>query len=125
MATVLRSTSRLWDSKVSVACIAGVIWRAYLGVAAIPEEWVWYIEKLKKLKLLFVEDEEDLIEIISDTLVKLNANFLTATNGEEALALIEKNNDIFFGFKIFPRPFLAKKNFFSGQAKNFFGNFLI
>ena len=52
------------------------------------------IEKLKKLKLLFVEDEEDLIEIISDTLVKLNANFLTATNGKEALSLIEENSDI-------------------------------
>ncbi len=52
------------------------------------------IEKLKKLKLLFVEDEEDLIEIISETLIKLDANFLTAKNGKEALALIEENNDI-------------------------------
>lgn len=51
------------------------------------------IEKLKKLKLLFVEDEVDLIEIITDTLVKLESNFLTAKNGEEALTLIE-NNDI-------------------------------
>lgn len=52
------------------------------------------IEKLKSLKLLFVEDEEDLIEIITDTLDKLEANFLTAANGEEALALIEENSDI-------------------------------
>ena len=52
------------------------------------------IKKLKKLKLLFVEDEEDLIEIISDTLLKLNANFITANNGKEALALIEEHNDI-------------------------------
>jgi YesN/AraC family two-component response regulator len=52
------------------------------------------IDKLKTLKLLFVEDEEDLVEIISDTLKKLNANFLTATNGEEALELIEKTPDI-------------------------------
>lgn len=52
------------------------------------------IEKLKTLKLLFVEDEEDLIEIISDTLTKLNANFLTACNGQEALKIIEENNDI-------------------------------
>ena len=44
------------------------------------------IEKLRKLKLLFVEDEEDLIDIITDTLTKLQANFLTAKNGEEALA---------------------------------------
>lgn len=52
------------------------------------------IEKLKKLKLLFVEDEDDLIKIISDTLKKLDANFLTAPNGEEALKIIEENKDI-------------------------------
>ncbi|RXJ99121.1 hypothetical protein CRU98_07090 [Arcobacter sp. CECT 8986] len=52
------------------------------------------IEELRKLKLLFVEDEKDLIEIISDTLKKLEANFLTAHNGKEALALVEQNDDI-------------------------------
>lgn len=52
------------------------------------------IEKLKTLKLLFVEDEEDLIEIITDTLRKLNANFLTACNGQEALKVIDENRDI-------------------------------
>lgn len=52
------------------------------------------IDKLKLLKLLFVEDEEDLIDIISDTLTKLQANFLTAKNGEEALDIINKNPDI-------------------------------
>ncbi|TLP41006.1 response regulator [Arcobacter arenosus] len=52
------------------------------------------IEKLKKLKLLFVEDEEDLIEIITDTLNKLQASFLTAKNGEEALDVIKQNPDI-------------------------------
>ncbi len=52
------------------------------------------IEKLKKLKLLFVEDEEDLIEIITDTLNKLQASFLTAKNGEEALGVIKQNPDI-------------------------------
>lgn len=52
------------------------------------------IKKLKNLKLLFVEDEEDLIEIITDTLAKLDANFLTAKNGEEALTLVEENSDI-------------------------------
>ena len=52
------------------------------------------IKKLKELKILFVEDEKDLLEIISDTLTKLNANFLTARNGEEALSLIVKNPDI-------------------------------
>jgi YesN/AraC family two-component response regulator len=52
------------------------------------------IEKLKKLKLLFVEDEDDLLEIISETLIKLDASFLTASNGEEALEIINNNNDI-------------------------------
>lgn len=52
------------------------------------------IEKLRKLKLLFVEDEVDLVDIISDTLTKLQANFLVAKNGQEALDLIAQNDDI-------------------------------
>jgi len=52
------------------------------------------IERLRSMKLLFVEDEEDLIEIISDTLTKLNANYLTAKNGQEALKIIDENSDI-------------------------------
>ena len=54
------------------------------------------IAKLKELKLLFVEDEEDLLQIIEDTLEKLNLNFLTATNGEEALTVLAQNSDIDF-----------------------------
>jgi YesN/AraC family two-component response regulator len=52
------------------------------------------IQKLRELKLLFVEDEEDLITIIEDTLKKLQSNFLTARNGEEALRVLEEHNDI-------------------------------
>jgi YesN/AraC family two-component response regulator len=52
------------------------------------------IQKLRELKLLFVEDEEDLITIIEDTLTKLQSNFLTARNGEEALKVLENNPDI-------------------------------
>lgn len=52
------------------------------------------IERLRDLKLLFVEDEEDLLQIISDALTKLQANFLTATNGLEALDIIKDNPDI-------------------------------
>ncbi|APW64888.1 MULTISPECIES: response regulator [Arcobacteraceae] len=52
------------------------------------------IEKLRGLKLLFVEDEEDLLSIISDALTKLQANFLTANNGIEALAILKENPDI-------------------------------
>ena len=43
------------------------------------------IAKLKSIKILFVEDEEDLSNIISDTLNKLQANFRTASNGQIAL----------------------------------------
>ena len=52
------------------------------------------IAKLKELKLLFVEDEADLLQIIEDTLNKLNLNFMTAVNGEEALKVLEQNSDI-------------------------------
>ncbi len=49
------------------------------------------IVKLKNIKLLFVEDEVDLLEIISDTLTKLELEYLTAKNGQEALNLLESN----------------------------------
>lgn len=52
------------------------------------------IERLRELKLLFVEDEEDLLQIISDALSKLQSNFLTATNGVEALDILKDNPDI-------------------------------
>jgi len=52
------------------------------------------LAKIKELKMLFVEDEVDLINIISTTLNKLNLNFLTANNGEEALEIYKNNLDI-------------------------------
>ena len=52
------------------------------------------IAKLKKIKILFVEDEVDLIKIISDTLSKLGANFVTATNGQEGLEALKNNEGI-------------------------------
>lgn len=52
------------------------------------------IQKLRKLKLLFVEDEEDLVAIIESTLEKLECNFLIARNGKEALELLEKHTDV-------------------------------
>ena len=52
------------------------------------------IAKLKEIKILFVEDEVDLITIISDTLAKLGANFITAHNGVEGLKALVENSDI-------------------------------
>jgi len=52
------------------------------------------IAKLKEIKILFVEDEVDLITIISETLSKLGANFVTANNGEEGLQALKDNPDI-------------------------------
>lgn len=53
------------------------------------------IDHLKKLKFLFVEDEKDLMDIISETLQKLGVDFLTANNGEEGLAILKEHaNDI-------------------------------
>ena len=50
------------------------------------------IAKLKSIKILFVEDEEDLCNIISDTLTKLQANFQTANNGKIALDKFKEDN---------------------------------
>jgi YesN/AraC family two-component response regulator len=52
------------------------------------------IAKLKEIKILFVEDEVDLITIISDTLAKLGANFITASNGKEGLEKLAANPDV-------------------------------
>ncbi len=52
------------------------------------------IEQLRKLKLLFVEDEEELLNIICDALSKLEINYLTASNGVEALKVLDENPDI-------------------------------
>lgn len=51
------------------------------------------ILKLKSIKILFVEDEEDLCNIISDTLSKLQANFKTAQNGQLALDKFKEEGD--------------------------------
>mgnify|MGYP006283238055 CR=1 FL=1 len=52
------------------------------------------IERLRNLKVLFVEDEGDLLSIITDALNKLKANYLTAKDGEEGLQLVKQNPDI-------------------------------
>ena len=51
------------------------------------------IAKLQSVKILFVEDEIDLVTIISDTLTKLNANFKTAQNGQIALDKFKEESD--------------------------------
>ena len=51
------------------------------------------IAKLQSVKILFVEDETDLVTIISDTLNKLKANFETAENGQVALEKFKEHND--------------------------------
>jgi YesN/AraC family two-component response regulator len=53
-----------------------------------------YVEKLKNYKILFVEDETSITDIISSTFIKLDINFLTAVNGEEALKELHLHNDI-------------------------------
>ncbi len=52
------------------------------------------IEKLREIKILFVEDEAELLLIMESTLEKLKCNFITVSNGLEALNVLETNNDI-------------------------------
>lgn len=52
------------------------------------------IAKLRELKILFVEDEKDIIDIISDTLNRLNVRYEVAQNGKEGLEIFNKNSDI-------------------------------
>jgi ADP-ribosylglycohydrolase len=50
---LLRGANTTGDSD-SVACIAGGISGAYLGVSAIPDKWVRNIEKAKYLEELAI-----------------------------------------------------------------------
>jgi YesN/AraC family two-component response regulator len=53
------------------------------------------IAKLKTIKILFVEDEKNLREIIGETFTKLEVQFDTAENGQIALEMIkEKSYDL-------------------------------
>jgi CheY-like chemotaxis protein len=52
------------------------------------------VQELQKVKLLFVEDEIALIDIISETLNKLDLNFLIAHNGAQGLELLDEHDDI-------------------------------
>ncbi len=54
------------------------------------------IKKLKNLKLLFVDDEVSIQNALSNILNNLQVKFFIATNGEEALEILEKNKDINF-----------------------------
>jgi len=52
------------------------------------------IAKLQKLKILFVEDEQELLNIISDTLGKLGIRYRLASNGKEGLEILESDPEI-------------------------------
>lgn len=52
------------------------------------------IEDLKKKKVIFVEDEKELLETIKDSLEILELDFVLALGGEEALKLIEEDPKI-------------------------------
>ncbi|MGM0519168.1 MAG: response regulator [Campylobacterota bacterium] len=52
------------------------------------------IQKLRDLKILFVEDEDDLLSIITEALRKLQANYITAKDGKEGLEIVKNDPDI-------------------------------
>ena len=49
------------------------------------------VKKLRKLKLLFVDDEVEIVDIISDTLSKLDLEFHVCFNGKQAVEIINNN----------------------------------
>jgi twitching motility two-component system response regulator PilH len=52
---------------------------------------VWLVSKLANKKILVVDDEPDLLSILQELLEGDGAQVIQATNGDEALALIQKN----------------------------------
>ncbi len=52
------------------------------------------IAKISKYQVLFVEDEQDLIDIISNTLGKLQIKNFTASNGKIGLEIFRANPEI-------------------------------
>jgi ADP-ribosylglycohydrolase len=63
--SVLRGANTNGDSD-SIACIAGSISGAYLGINAIPAEWVCQIEKAQYLTNLSVRLAEKRKQIFND-----------------------------------------------------------
>ena len=54
------------------------------------------IEQLRKYKLLFVDDEENIQKILSNIFKNIDANFLVAKDGKEAIELLQNNSDVDF-----------------------------
>ncbi len=54
------------------------------------------INKLKELKLLFVDDEVSIQNALSNILNNLKVDFFIAADGEKALKILEENKDINF-----------------------------
>lgn len=52
------------------------------------------IAKISKYQVLFVEDEQDLVDIISNTLGKLQIKNFTASNGKIGLEIFRANPEI-------------------------------
>ena len=52
------------------------------------------IAKISKFQVLFVEDEQDLVDIISNTLSKLQIKNFTASNGKIGLEILHANPEI-------------------------------
>jgi len=46
------------------------------------------------MTLLIVEDEPEILELLAENLSLLNVKLLTATNGQEALSVMESNPDV-------------------------------
>jgi DNA-binding response OmpR family regulator len=52
------------------------------------------ISKLQQYTILFVEDEIDIVEMVSDTLSKLNINFFVAFSGQDGINKAIANDNI-------------------------------
>lgn len=54
------------------------------------------VKRLKKYKLLFVDDEETILSILSKIFKNLDAKFFIAKDGDEAIDILKNNSDIDF-----------------------------
>ena len=52
------------------------------------------LARMQRLKILFVDDEENVLTTMTALLADMNINYLTAVNGKDALDKIKLNPDI-------------------------------
>lgn len=87
------------------------------------------LNKIKKneesIKVLVVDDEVELAELLQEQLEMLNCQVITSSNGEDALNILENNNDIGIVLSDMQMPKMSGLELLNKIKNNFKGKFYL